>query len=64
MKRTHLIKPILNQSYPIIDFGTGIYLYDVDGKKYLDGSSGAVTASIGHGVKEIIEAANKGPQTQ
>lgn len=31
-------------------------MYDREGKKYLDGASGAVTANIGHGVSEIMEA--------
>ncbi len=54
--RDYLIKPILNQHYPVAVKGEGIYLYDRDGKKYIDGSSGAVTASIGHGIREIIDA--------
>jgi adenosylmethionine-8-amino-7-oxononanoate aminotransferase len=53
---SYLIKPILDSSYPTIDFGKGVYLFDSSGKKYLDASSGAVTANIGHGVPEIIEA--------
>ncbi|WP_057913066.1 aspartate aminotransferase family protein [Peribacillus muralis] len=56
MKRNHLIKPILDQHYPTISHGNGVYLYDTDGNQYLDGSSGAVTASIGHGVSEVVEA--------
>jgi len=40
----------------MISHGSGVYLYDEEGKKYLDGSSGAVTCVIGHGVKEIIDA--------
>lgn len=56
VERTYLIKPLLDESLPMIDYGKGIYLYDKDGKKYLDGASGAVTANIGHGVTEIIEA--------
>ncbi len=56
MTRTYLIKPILDDKYPSITHGEGIYLYDEKGKKYIDGSSGAVTASIGHGVQEIIDA--------
>lgn len=55
-ERTYLIKPLLDESLPMIDYGKGIYLYDKEGKKYLDGASGAVTANIGHGVPEIIEA--------
>ncbi|WP_353853664.1 aspartate aminotransferase family protein [Bacillus sp. Bos-x628] len=54
--RDYLIKPMLNQDYPVAVKGEGIYLYDREGKKYLDGSSGAVTASIGHGIPEMIEA--------
>ncbi|MCM3568819.1 aspartate aminotransferase family protein [Neobacillus mesonae] len=56
MKRSFLIKPILDEEYPVIDYGKGIYLFDINGKKYLDAASGAVTANIGHGVKEIINA--------
>ncbi|MBY0122724.1 aspartate aminotransferase family protein [Bacillus sp. S/N-304-OC-R1] len=56
MNKTNLIKPVLEAEYPVIDYGKGIYLYDQDGKEYLDASSGAITANIGHGVKEIIEA--------
>lgn len=56
MNKTHVIKPLLDDDYPVISYGKGIYLYDQDGKKYIDASSGAVTASIGHGVKEIIDA--------
>lgn len=55
-KREYLIKPLVGENYPTIDRGENIYLWDKQGKKYLDGSSGAVSASIGHGVKEIIDA--------
>ncbi|MBZ4317719.1 aminotransferase class III-fold pyridoxal phosphate-dependent enzyme, partial [Mycobacterium tuberculosis] len=37
----------------------GVYLFDTEGKKYMDASSGAVTCSIGHGVPEIIDAMGK-----
>ncbi|HEX7063436.1 MAG TPA: aspartate aminotransferase family protein [Bacillales bacterium] len=53
---THLIKPILGTEYPEISHGKGVYLYDTNGKKYLDGSSGAMTAAIGHGVEEMADA--------
>jgi adenosylmethionine-8-amino-7-oxononanoate aminotransferase len=56
MKQTNLIKPMLDTIYPVIDYGKGVYLYDKTGKEYLDASSGAITANIGHGVQEIIEA--------
>lgn len=56
MSRTFLVKPMLDEDYPMVAYGKGVYLYDVSGKKYLDAASGAVTANIGHGVPEIIEA--------
>ncbi|MGD6898477.1 aspartate aminotransferase family protein [Bacillus infantis] len=51
-----LIKPMLDADYPTIERGRGIYLYDKEGKKYLDACSGAVTANIGHGNEEVIQA--------
>lgn len=57
--QSYLIKPVLDQTYTQINAGKGIYLYDEYGKEYLDGSSGAVTASIGHGVQEITDAMHK-----
>ncbi|RAP76032.1 aspartate aminotransferase family protein [Paenibacillus montanisoli] len=56
MTREHLIKPLLTAHYPTIAYGKGVFLYDSEGKSYLDASSGAVTAGIGHGVQEIIDA--------
>jgi adenosylmethionine-8-amino-7-oxononanoate aminotransferase len=56
VKRSLLIKPMMNDFYPTATHGEGIYLYDETGKKYIDGSSGAVTASIGHAVPDIIKA--------
>lgn len=55
MDKNHLIKPVLDKEYPMISHGKGIYLFDTNGKKYIDGSSGAITASIGHSVKEIVD---------
>ncbi|AZB43219.1 aspartate aminotransferase family protein [Bacillus sp. FJAT-42376] len=59
MKRSYLIKPVLDEQLPEIAFGRGVYLYGADGKEYLDGSSGAITCNIGHGVKEITDAMNE-----
>ncbi|MCM3617216.1 aspartate aminotransferase family protein [Sutcliffiella horikoshii] len=56
MDQSYLIKPLLDKDYPVISHGNGVYLFDVNGKKYLDGSSGAVTASIGHHVQAVIDA--------
>jgi len=42
--------------YPTAEKAEGIYIYDTDGRQYIDGSGGAVVVSIGHGVKEIRNA--------
>ena len=47
----------LHRNYPIAARSDGVYIYDTDGKRYLDASGGAVVVSIGHGVREISEAA-------
>ncbi|EIT86837.1 hypothetical protein A374_04664 [Fictibacillus macauensis ZFHKF-1] len=56
MENRGVIKPMLGTHYPMISHGKGIYLYDDQGKQYIDGSSGAVTVNIGHGVDEIAMA--------
>jgi adenosylmethionine-8-amino-7-oxononanoate aminotransferase len=45
----------LDYDYPIITNGDGIYLFNKDGKKYIDACGGAVVNCIGHGNKEIAE---------
>ena len=53
---SHAFYSNLRENLPTIDRGEGVYLYDTNGKRYLDGSSGPVACNIGHGVKEIAEA--------
>lgn len=36
--------------------GEGVYIFDEDGKRYIDGCSGALISNLGHGNREIIEA--------
>jgi adenosylmethionine-8-amino-7-oxononanoate aminotransferase len=45
----------LTRDYPLVTHGDGIYLYDKNGKRYIDGSGGALVVNIGHGRKEIFE---------
>lgn len=42
---------------PIIDRGAGCYVWDQDGKRYLDGLAGLFTVQVGHGRTELAEAA-------
>jgi adenosylmethionine-8-amino-7-oxononanoate aminotransferase len=44
-----------DHSYPVVDHGEGVYLYDTAGRRYLDAAGGALVANIGHGVAEIAE---------
>jgi adenosylmethionine-8-amino-7-oxononanoate aminotransferase len=46
----------LNHTYPMVTHADGIYLYDENGKRYIDGSGGALVVNIGHGRKEILKA--------
>ena len=48
-----------NNEIPIITHGKGCYVYDNNGKKYLDGLAGLFVSQVGHGRKEIAEAAAK-----
>ena len=48
---------------PVIARGEGCYVYDQQGKRYLDGLSGLFTVQVGHGRKEIAEAARHQSET-
>jgi len=41
---------------PMLDRSEGIYLYDTTGKRYLDGSSGAMVSNIGHSNANVLAA--------
>jgi adenosylmethionine-8-amino-7-oxononanoate aminotransferase len=51
----HVLLRNLNRDFPIISHGEGPYLFDQDGKKYFDGSGGALVVSAGHGNKKIAQ---------
>ena len=52
---SHLFPRNLKTNYPIAVRARGIWIEDSTGRTYLDGCSGAVVCSIGHGVKEVAE---------
>ncbi len=41
---------------PMLDRADGVYLWDTTGKRYLDGSSGAMVSNIGHSNPVVLEA--------
>jgi len=53
---SHVFYRRLGHAYPTVERGEGIYLYDTDGKRYLDASGGPVVVNIGHGVAEVVQA--------
>src|ERR1700753_3369027 len=42
-----------------VKYAQGVYLYDYDGKKYIDFSSGLMNVNIGHGNQRVTEAVVK-----
>ena len=46
-----------NAAVPIIVAGEGCYVYDADGKRYLDGLAALFCVNLGHGRAELAEAA-------
>lgn len=51
---------ILYYTEPLpLDHGDGMYVWDVEGNKYLDFFGGILTTSVGHNRPEVVEAAQK-----
>ena len=50
------ISPPGTPSFPIAVRGEGVYIFDKDGKAYLDGSSGAVVTALGHSHPRVLAA--------
>jgi adenosylmethionine-8-amino-7-oxononanoate aminotransferase len=56
MTQDHIFHRSIKSSWPQISHGKGVYLYDTDGKEYLDACAGVHVVSIGHAVPEIVES--------
>ena len=52
----HIFHRARRDAWPTVSHGEGVYLFDVDGKRYMDACGGVHVVSIGHGVKEIADA--------
>jgi len=48
-----------NEPVPTIARGEGPYIFDTNGKRYLDGLSGLFVVQVGHGREELADAAAK-----
>ncbi len=53
---THIIYRDMRAPLPRIAGGKGVYLFDSDGKRYLDGSGGAAVSCLGHGDEDVNAA--------
>jgi adenosylmethionine-8-amino-7-oxononanoate aminotransferase len=52
----HVFHRNSNAAYPVAARGEGAYVIDADGKRYLDGSSGAAVSCLGHDDAEVLAA--------
>ena len=54
--RTPVLRRSFRKPYPTAVRGEGVYVWDTEGKRYLDFSGSAAVNFIGHGVREISDA--------
>lgn len=52
----NLIYRNLQRDFPVISHGEGLYLYDTNGKRYIDAAGGALVMSVGHGNREVADS--------
>lgn len=54
------VSPAIYRYTPVeIDRGEGVYLYDIDGKEYIDFTSGICTNNLGYAHPKVLEAVNE-----
>ena len=51
------------RAYPVISRAEGVWLWDEEGRRYLDAASGALVSNIGHGRADVAEAAARQVRT-
>src|SRR5690349_6347187 len=52
----HLFRRDASRELPRVRRAEGVWIETEDGRRILDGSAGALVASIGHGVRAVIDA--------
>jgi adenosylmethionine-8-amino-7-oxononanoate aminotransferase len=50
-----LLSNVMGKPQPVIVRGDGIYLYDDQGREYIDAAGGAIVVNLGHGLVELAE---------
>lgn len=53
---SHVFPRHTKSQLPTVATGRGVYLYDTNGKQYLDGSGGAAVSCLGHGDEDVTRA--------
>ena len=53
---THLFPRHTKTLLPLIERGEGVYLFDTNQRRYLDGSGGAAVSCLGHSDGDVIAA--------
>ncbi|WP_457647607.1 aspartate aminotransferase family protein [Profundibacter sp.] len=53
---THIFPRHCQASSPVVMRGDGVYLFDHNGKRYLDGSGGAAVSCLGHSDADVVAA--------
>ena len=53
---THLLHRQIHHHYPQAVGGQGVYLFDADGRRYIDASGGAAVSSLGHQHPQVLAA--------
>jgi len=56
LEEHHFFARDLIKDYPLAVRGEGVWVFDENGKRYMDACAGANVSGIGHGVKEIGDA--------
>lgn len=56
VEANHLLTRDAGRPLPEVVRAEGVWIETADGRRFLDGSAGALVASIGHGVREVVEA--------
>ena len=52
----HVFYRNLRKNYLVVERGEGIYLYDRDGRKYIDACAGAAVVNVGHAHPKVLAA--------
>jgi adenosylmethionine-8-amino-7-oxononanoate aminotransferase len=56
---TNILHRTARINTPVAVFGSGIEIFDADGRRYLDASGGAAVSCLGHGHPDVLAAMHK-----